>query len=272
MARWNRALVTGASSGIGKAIAEQLADDGTALVLVARDGDRLSALADRLPTECEVLTADLADPVALATVEARITGLTNETSPVDLVVNNAGLGYLGPFHELDVDRESAVMAVNVHAVHRLSHAAASALVARGHGGGILNVSSMAAWLPMPNSATYAASKAFVNSMSESLRGELEPHGVHVTALCPGYTRTEFQDRAGFDSSQVPDVLWQTATEVAAAGLTGVAANRAIVVPGTKNRIGAGLISALPGPLRRLLLPKLADESLVSDPAAGSPRT
>jgi short-subunit dehydrogenase len=254
MTRWNRALVTGASSGIGKAIAVQLAADGTRLVVVARDEDRLVALAADLGVDVEVMVTDLGDRKALARVEKR---LRDEDHPVDLLVNNAGFGLTGLFHELDVDRESAVVNVNVTALHRLSHAAAAAMVERGGGGGILNVSSIAASAPAPKSATYAATKAFVSSFSEAQHGELLEHHVHVTALCPGFTRTEFQDRAEFDTSDIPDMLWQSADVVAAAGLKGVDLNRANVVPGGLNKVGAGFLGVLPGAIRRRVVSKLA---------------
>lgn len=254
MTRWNRALVTGASSGIGKAIAEQLAADGTRLVVVARDRDRLEALASSLAVEVEVLVADLADSDALAWVEGR---LADQDEPIDLLVNNAGFGLTGPFHGLDIARESAVVAVNITALHRLTHAAAAAMVERGGGGGILNVSSIAAFAPAPSSATYAATKAFVSSFSEALHAELVEHHVHVTALCPGFTRTEFQDRAEFDASDIPDMLWQTAEEVAAAGLKGVDQNRTSVVPGAMNKVGAGVLNVIPAALRRVILPRFA---------------
>lgn len=254
MTRWNRALVTGASSGIGKAIAEQLAADGTRLVVVARDRDRLETLAGDLDVDVEVMVADLGDPDDLAKVAER---LDDDDHPVDLLVNNAGFGLTGPFRELDIDRESAVVDVNITALHRLSHAAAVAMVDRGGGGGILNVSSLAASAPAPNSATYAATKAFVSSFSEALHAELAPQHVHVTALCPGFTRTEFQDRADFDAGDIPDVLWQSADEVAAAGLKGVDLNRAVVVPGGLNKVGAGVLNAMPAALRRVIMPRVA---------------
>lgn len=254
MTRWNRALVTGASSGIGKAIAEQLAADGTRLVVVARDEERLDALAASVDVDVEVIVADLGDRAALDDVVMR---LRDDEHPIDLLVNNAGFGLTGPFHELDIDREGAVVDVNITALHRLTHAAASAMVERGGGGGILNVSSLAATMPAPNSATYAATKAFVSSFSEALHGELMEHHVHVTALCPGFTRTEFQDRADFDASDIPDLLWQSADEVAAAGLKGVDQNRAYVVPGALNKVGAAMLGAMPGALRRVIVPRFA---------------
>lgn len=253
MPRWNRALVTGASSGIGRSVVEQLAAAGTRLVIVARDARRLRELADGLDVDVEILVADLADRDALARVETR---LADREQPIDLLVNNAGVGLTGPFVELDIDRESWVVDVNITAVHRLSHAAAAAMIGRGGSGGILNVSSVVASSPAPNSTTYAATKAFVSSFSEALRTELLDHDVHVTALCPGFTRTEFHERADFDVSNVPKQLWQSPDVVAAAGLEGVDRNRAVVVPGALNKIGAGMLNVLPGGIRRRLVPKV----------------
>ncbi len=252
MTRWTRALVTGASSGIGREMARQLAADGTDLVLVARNGDRLNEVAESVDVECEVLTADLADPNELSYVEDRI---RDRTFPIDLLVNNAGFGFQGRFHELDVEREAAVVGVNVLAVLRLAHVAATAMAAEGKGG-ILNVSSMAGFLASPGTATYAASKAFVTSLSEAMHAELEPLGVHVSALCPGFTRTDFQDRADYDTSSLPEFLWQSADDVAAAGLEAIAKNRTVVVPGATNKVGAALINALPGSVRRFAIDKI----------------
>jgi len=252
MATWTRALVTGASSGIGREIARQLAADGSTLVVVARDEQRLDALASEVEADCEVLVADLAAPAGVSLVEDR---LRDTSSPIDLLVNNAGFGHQGSFHELELEREAAVVDVNVVAVHRLAHVAAT-MMARAGRGGILNVSSMAGFMAAPGSATYAASKAFVTSLSEAMHAELEPAGVNVTALCPGFTRTEFQDRASYDTSNLPDFVWQTASEVATAGLRGVAANRTVVVPGAKNKVGAAVINVLPGGVRRFALDKM----------------
>ena len=253
MTTWNRALVTGASSGIGREIARQLAADGTELVVVARNEARLDVLAAEVGVPCQVLVADLADRNELSYVEDRI---RDRSDPIDLLVNNAGFGFQGPFHELDLEREAAVVDVNVVALHRLAHVAARAMAEDGRGG-IVNVSSMAGFMAAPGSATYAATKAFVTSLSEAMHAELRPLGVHVSALCPGFTRTEFQDRANYDASKVPDRVWQSAAEVAAAGLDGVAKNRVVVVPGTTNRIGASVINALPASLRRFAVGKLS---------------
>jgi short-subunit dehydrogenase len=240
------ALVTGASAGLGDQFARILAFRGHDLVLVARDQARLEALAKELEAKygnhCEVLPADLTDRAQLATVEAR-------AEKVDVLVNNAGFGTFGKFHELDVDGETREVDLNVGALVRLTHAAARGMVPRGKGG-ILNVASLAAFPPTPNDATYAATKAFVLSFSEAIHEELKKTGVSVSCLCPGFTTTEFQDRAGFDKSRVPKFAWADAESVARAGLDGLAKNRAVIVPGTINRVTAGLSSASPRALTR----------------------
>jgi short-subunit dehydrogenase len=250
---WKRALVTGASSGIGEAAARRLAGAGTSLVLVARDQGRLEGLAGELDhhpgVDVEVLAADLADPHQLRAVEHR---LLAEADPVDLLVNCAGFGTHGPFRGLPVDAEEAEVRVNVVAVLRLAHAAAAGLRRRaGDGprehpiGAILNVASIAAFQPTPTMATYAASKSFVLSFSQSLHEELRDEGVVVTCLCPGFTRTRFQERAAYDRP-VPRPLWMTADQVAAAGLAAVAAGRTVVVPGAPYKalhVGTRLLPA-----------------------------
>ena len=250
---WTRALVTGASSGIGREIARQLAADGTELVLVARDEERLNELARSVDVRCQVLVADLADRDAITRVEDR---LRDDESAIDLLVNNAGFGFQGALHELEPERESAVVEVNVAALHRLALAAIPRMVADGRGG-ILNVSSMAGFAATPGTATYGATKAFVTSLSESMHGELAPLGVNVTALCPGFTRTEFQDRANYDASSIPKVAWQSPEEVATAGLDGVRRNRPIVVPGTLNKVATSVLTKLPGSVRRFAVSQIS---------------
>jgi len=245
-ARWQRALVTGASSGIGRAIALRLAEEGTALVLVARDRQRLDALAASLDVDAEVLVCDLADRSAIAAVEERIAA---DEAPVDLVVNNAGLGYGGRFADLDRDRASFVVDVNVVAVQRLTQVAASTFQTRG-AGTILNVGSLAGEAVGANSATYNATKAFVTSLGQSLAVELAGTGVTITTLLPGFTRTEFQERSGTDTSDVPSFLWQSAERVAAAGLDGAARGDLEVVPSRRYRAIRAFNRMLPGTARR----------------------
>ncbi len=248
---WERALVTGASSGIGEAFARQLGAAGTDLVLVARSADRLESLADELRAragvEVEVRPADLADPARLAEVEERVASVDR---PVDLLVNNAGYGTNAPFAEIPVDDEEAEIRVNVVALVRLCHAAARRMPATG-GGAIVNVASVAAFQPSPTSANYSATKAYVSSFSQSLHDELKPHGVTVTALYPGLTRTEFQSRGGY-RVVVPDALWQTADEVARAGLAACARGDAVEVPGWHNKALVSSVRILPMALQRRL--------------------
>jgi len=254
MPRWNRALVTGASSGIGAAIARRLAADGTALVVVARDRERLETLAADVAVDVEVLEADLSDPVDVARVASRLRG---DDAPIDLLVNNAGLGFMGRFADADYERERGVVAVNVLALHELSHAAAATMSAAGTGG-ILNVASVAGYLPSAGSATYAATKAFVNSFSESLHQELSDVGVVVTSSCPGFTKTEFQERADYDSAQIPKLLWQDADTVAAHALAAVSDGKARAVPGFMNKVAVGFLKVAPLRLVRTFARRTSD--------------
>ncbi|MFN7150271.1 MAG: SDR family NAD(P)-dependent oxidoreductase [Microthrixaceae bacterium] len=251
--RWSRALVTGASSGIGREIAVQLAGAGTALVLVARDGERLNVLANSLREDAgvgvEVLAADLSAPVARTAVERR---LASSESPVDLLVNNAGFGTSGPFAELPVGREEQQVQLNVVAVQRLTSAVLPGMLERGRGS-ILNVASIAAFLPSAESATYGATKAFVRSFSDALHDELAGTGVTVTASMPGFTRTEFQERSGWEEqSNVPSFAWLSAEQVARDSLAGAAAGRARVVPGVGYKALVGAAQVVPDGPRRWL--------------------
>ncbi len=222
------ALVTGASSGIGEEMVRLLGARSVPQVVVARRGDRLAELASGLP-DVEVLVADLGTADGVATVAARV---ASEAEPVDLVVNNAGFGTSGAFHELDPDRLDGEIQLNVAALTRLSRAALGAMVPRGRGY-LLNVSSVASFQPAPRLAVYAATKAYVTSLTESLHEEVRGTGVHVTVLCPGLTRTEFQSVSNTESyaTQYPSFAWLTAEEVAAAGLADVARGKAMSVPG-----------------------------------------
>jgi short-subunit dehydrogenase len=212
------ALVTGATAGIGAAFARQLAARGTDLVLVARDEARLRALADTLPVDVEVLPADLASDDGCARVEWRC------GEGVDLLVNNAGLGTKGAFHEVERADEEHLLRLNVRAVMRLTHAALPPMLARGSGA-VLNVSSVAGFAPGSRAATYSASKAWVTNFSESLHLQYADQGVRVLALCPGFTRTEFHSRAEMDVSGVPGVLWLDADDVVRTGLRDLEAGK-----------------------------------------------
>jgi uncharacterized protein len=222
------ALVTGASSGIGEAMVELLAEAGIATVVVARRKDRLQELADRFQ-HIEVLVADLTTKKGLDVVAARV---ADTAMPIDLLVNNAGFGTSGDFHTLDAHRLDQEVQLNIAALTRLSHAALAAMVPRGRGH-LLNVSSVASFQPAPKLAVYAATKAYVTSLTESLHEEMRGTGVHVTALCPGLTRTEFQSVSNTESyaTHYPTFVWMEAREVAEAGLQAVAKGKALSVPG-----------------------------------------
>ncbi|MDQ3898420.1 MAG: SDR family oxidoreductase [Actinomycetota bacterium] len=253
MARWPVALVTGASSGIGRAIAVRLAADGSDLVVVARRRDRLEELAGELRRRhgvtVEVLVADITDPHQLATVEARLRG---GIPPVDLLVNNAGRGGQGPFAELPIDYQEEQIRLNVLAPVRLTHAALAGMLPRG-AGAVLNVSSIAGLQPMPNVATYAATKAYLSSFTHAVHEEVRRHGVTVTNLLPGFTRTEFHEAADISRSVVPARAWMSAESVARAGLRAVARGRAECVPGLGYRILAGISALTPWSLSRRVL-------------------
>jgi uncharacterized protein len=241
------ALVTGASSGIGGVMAGMLADAGVSTVAVARRADRLSALAVQHPG-VEVLVADLATGAGQASVIERI---MDSARPIDLVVNNAGFGTSGSFHTLDPDRLAEEIEVNVAALTRLSHAALSTMLPRGRGW-LLNVSSFAGFQSAPNLAVYAATKAYVTSFSESLHEEAQGSGVHVTALCPGLTRTEFQSVSNTQhySRDYPEMAWTSVDDVARTGLADVVSNKALSVPGAQYKVMTALTNVTPRWIRR----------------------
>ena len=251
-------LVTGASAGIGRALAVRLAADGVDLVLVARDCDRLEELAAELRAggtgpDVEVLAADLCDPAGLAAVEQR---LVAEEAPIDLLVNNAGLGYEGSFHAQDTVEIDETIGVNVMALVRLTHVALGSMTARG-GGQVVLVSSMASLQGMPMTAVYAATKAFITSLGESLYEETKYTGVTVTTVLPGLTHTEFHQRGHWDVDKWPSVGWQSADEVAAETLTAAAKRRPEAVTGRLNRLLALLSNAAPRRLRRSIIGRAA---------------
>lgn len=250
---WPVALITGASSGIGERFARALAERGSDVVLVARREERLQQLADELRDaygiDAEVLAADLTDRDQLARIEER---LRDVEPSVDLLINNAGFGTYGPFHELDADLETSELDLNVTALTRLCHAASEQMVARGSGA-IMNVSSVAGFQPIPFNATYAASKSYVLVLSEALHEELGRHGVTVTALCPGFVRTEFQDRANVDESQVPDMVWLDVDTVVETALNDLEKGEAVSIPG----LGYKALSAMSRLSPRWLTRKVA---------------
>ncbi len=252
--RFARALVTGASSGIGAAIAAELAARGTDLVLVARNEEKLQTLATELSAEhgiaVEVLPTDLTETGALRAVEERLRGTE---APVDLLVNNAGVGQVGRFEELDIDVAETQIALNVLAPLRLTHAALPNL--RQAGGGVLNVSSIGANQPVPRMATYAATKAMLTSWTEALHEEMRGTPVHITVLAPGFTRTGFVGAAEAEGAagHIPSFIWSDAAAVARAGVDGVTARRAVVTPGPIYRLSGAVSSATPSNVTRRVI-------------------
>ncbi|MFM7047154.1 MAG: SDR family NAD(P)-dependent oxidoreductase [Actinomycetota bacterium] len=247
-APFSHALVTGASSGIGESISHKLGKAGVGMVLVARREDRLQAIAAKYPN-VEVLVADLTTE---AGVNAVLDRLRDANRPViDLVVNNAGFGTSGPFTAADPDRLSREISLNINALTRISHEAVRQMQPRGRGY-LLNVSSIASFQPGPDLAVYAATKAFVTSLTEALHEELRGSGIRVTALCPGLTHTEFQsisNTSGLES-KFPEFAWMSADDVARDGLRAVADGKAICVPGLVNKSLATVSTFTPRGLAR----------------------
>ena len=242
-------VITGASAGIGAALAHVFARNGHELALVARREDRLRALADEIAATGRakplVIVADLQLPGATLLIGD---ALAAQGAEPQFMVNNAGFGLVGTAASLDREEELAMIDVNMRALTELSLAFIESLAR--HRGGILNVGSMAGFLPGPGMAVYYATKAYVLSFSEALHSELKSRGVRVTVLCPGPVPTEFAARAGLSENMAPGVLTQSAEAVAEAGYLGLMQGRRIVIPGLANKLVTLLIRIFP---RRLLL-------------------
>jgi short-subunit dehydrogenase len=242
-------LITGASSGIGAALAHEFAANGHDVVLVARREQALAALADAIAakgtTRPTVLPADLARADA---TQAIAEALDRRGLEPDVVVNNAGFGLLGAADTLDRAEQLAMIDLDVRALTDLSLVFVDSLKRRK--GGILNVASIAAFMPGPGMAVYYASKAYVLSFSEALYQELKPKGVRVTVLCPGPVPTEFQARAGLAADAFPRILTRSAEQVARDGYRGLKEGRRVVVPGVANSVMTTLTRFAP---RGLLL-------------------
>jgi short-subunit dehydrogenase len=242
-------VITGASAGIGAELARVFARHGHALALVARREDRLHALADEIAAAHGarplVIRADLQRGDAASRIAE---ALAAQRAEPQFVVNNAGFGLVGTAAALDRDEQLAIIDVNMRALTHLSLAFVDSLAR--HKGGILNVGSMAGFLPGPGMSVYYASKAFVLSFSEALHSELKTHGVRVTVLCPGPVPTEFAARAGVSGRLAPDILTLSAEQVAEAGYRGLMQGRRTVVPGLVNKLVVSAIRLTP---RRLLL-------------------
>jgi uncharacterized protein len=234
------ALVTGASSGIGAEIARELARRGHGVTLVARRTERLRELADELGerhgVRAEAIASDLADPSGRDRLAGRVDELGLE---VEVLVNNAGFGGSGPLARADRERIVAMVRLNCEAVVDLQARYSAAMAERGRGA-VINVASTAAFQPLPGSATYAATKAFVLSLSEATHAELRAKGVTITAVCPGPVKTEFAAVAGVGEAEraLPGVFWTSVEVVARQAIDGAAKGRRVVVPGMMNRAGA----------------------------------
>lgn len=227
------AFITGATAGLGSAFAERLAAERYTLTLVARNGSRLAERADdlgaRFGVEVHQLSADLTEGDGLAKAAAAL-----GEHPPDLLVNNAGVALATDFAENSAAEQDALLALNVRATMRLTHTALPPMLARGHGD-VLNVASVAGLIPGDSDAAYAASKAWTVSFTESLAIQLADRGVQLSALCPGYTRTEIHDRAGIDVSGVPSAMWQSPQYVVRHGLRQHRRGRVVTVPGWQYR-------------------------------------
>lgn len=250
----HRALVTGGTSGIGAEFAQQLAGRGVDLVLVARNGDRLRQVAaelrERHQVQVETLEADLADRAQAQSVAER---LASESSPVSILVNNAGFSVGTPLTDPDMEAHDQASEVMMRSLVLLSGAAARVMVPRGQGW-IINVSSVAGLLTQ---GAYSALKAWAITHTESLADQLHGTGVHATALCPGWVRTEFHQRAGITGSSIPQSLWLDAASVVRTGLRDALRGKVVSVPSMRYAVIAAALRHAPRPLVRGLSRKLA---------------
>lgn len=247
------ALITGASGGIGEAFAYELARDGHRLVLVARSEEELNRVAGVIATKLDVETVaiprDLAKPNAADELD---TELRRRRLSPDVLVNNAGYGLRGEAVELDVHEQLEMIDLNIRALTELSLRCARSMKQRGGGGGIINVSSTAAYMPGPNMAVYYATKAFVGSFTEALSVELAPHRVQVTSVSPGPTATNFQYRADMDDTLLLKTqAIMSAEDVARIGYAGFKKGRRSVITGFPNKFVAHASRFVP---RAVLLP------------------
>src|SRR3954466_11836707 len=236
------ALITGSTAGIGAAFARRLASDGHNLVLVARDTKRLreqaTELHDRHGIEAGVLTADLATDDGIEAVAAR---LGDRKNPVGLLINNAGFGNKGRYLDVSMADELTMLKVHCEAVLRLTSAAAEAMRERGRGG-VVNVASVAAFVPR---GTYGASKAWVVQFTQGAARDLAGSGVRLMVLCPGFVRTEFHQRAGMGTDNIPGWMWLDADKVVATALHDLARGKSLSIPDPRYKTLMGLVKVTP---------------------------
>ena len=248
------ALITGASAGIGREFACQLAGRARTLVLVARREQRLTQLREELVGRNPDLRVDIhrSDLSRRADVEELVAWVATQPFTIDLLINNAGLGDMGTFATSDREKLENMLQVNMVALTQLTRAVLPPMIERQRGV-ILNVSSSAGFLPIPNFSVYAATKAYVTSFSEGLRGELRGTGIIVSALCPGPVRTEFNQlarRTAGPATPEPELVYVPVEEVVADALHGIERNQAIVIPGTLMKLGMFLVRLMPLPFLR----------------------
>jgi short-subunit dehydrogenase len=260
------AVVTGSSSGIGEEFARRLAAAGFSLLLTARRGDRLRALADVLGRDhgvrAEVFEADLGRIEDVRRLAVRLRSLDG----VEILVNNAGFSTIGPFAEADPDGQLAMVNVEISAPVVLTRAALPSMVRRQRGL-VVFISSLSAFMPSPGSGVYIPAKAFLVSFARILAPELRPAGIRVQALCPGYTHTEFHEDAAFDGlkSFLPGWVWGTSGDVVEASLRGARRDKVVVIPGFLNRLTLHLVP------KRLLLSSYMKKRWADIAAPGGPR-
>lgn len=242
-----RAIITGATAGIGNAFARRLAADGYDLELVARDRERLETVAGQLRSAHGVQVEPIVADLSTEEGRERVADTVANGQSVDLLVNNAGLSLNTPFLRSTPEKEAQLLSVNVQAVMRLTLAALPGMVERRHGG-VVNVSSVSGFGAAMPGSTYPASKAWVTNFSESVGLSVAPFGVRVMALCPGYVRTEFHQRAGIDMSKTPEWLWMDADVLVNAALRDLRRGRLVSVPSAKYKVVAFGLRHLPRPV------------------------
>jgi hypothetical protein len=250
------ALITGASAGIGREFARQLAARAKSLILVARREQRLNELRDELNHQHPNLgvTVRRTDLANLVQVNDLLAWLDHESIDIDLLINNAGLGDSGPFATSDPFRNEQMTLVNIASLTTITRQLLPRMIASRRGG-ILNISSSAGFLPVPDFAVYAATKAYVTSFSEALRAELRGTGVSVCALCPGPVHTEFQQvakRSGAQPDTGPEFVFVPVEQVVREAIAALEANRPLVIPGFSMKLGMLLVRIMPMPVLRLL--------------------
>jgi short-subunit dehydrogenase len=243
------AAVTGASSGIGEVFARALAGRGYDLLLVARRRDRLEALSREIGGE--VIAADLTSDADLRRIEERL----RAADQLELLVNNAGFGVGGAFAKADIDAQDRMHRLHIMATMRLTHAAIGGMVTRDRGG-VINVSSVAAFLTNPGAIGYCATKTWINSFTEGLYLELRSKGsaVRVQALCPGFVYSEFHDAAGMDRTKLaPKAWWLTAESVVRESLEGLDRGKLFVIPSVRYKVLVGVLGLMPKAMKRSVL-------------------